>query len=151
MFRSDPPRRSLPVSSLDRAYPGAPVSSLYLHDKVQDMAFELDEGRSADKRHHVRFWQIAPNDWLAAATFDRGVGLSLFTLQITHYIGSDPDRDRVLVGDVSAGRGCRATRHRYVENSTGSVASQRWRQSLSDRRPHLGLWVRRSLSDVGAR
>ena len=85
---------------LDHAYPGAPVSSLYLHDKVQDMAFELDEGRSADKRHHVRFWQIAPNDWLAAATFDRGVGLSLFTLQITHYIGRDPDRDRVLVGDV---------------------------------------------------
>ena len=85
---------------LDHAYPGAPVSSLYLHDKVQDMAFELDEGRSADKRHHVRFWQVAPNDWLAAATFDRGVGLSLFTLQITHYIGSDPDRDRILVGDV---------------------------------------------------
>lgn len=85
---------------LHQAYPAAPVSSLYLHDKVQDMAFERDEGRSADKRHHVRFWQIAPNDWLAAATFDRSVGLSLFTLQITHYIGNDPDADRAMVGRV---------------------------------------------------
>ena len=37
-------------------------------------------------------------DWLAAATYDRGVGLSLFTLQITHHIGRevDPERDAIV-------------------------------------------------------
>ena len=85
---------------LRRAYPAAPVSSLYVHDRIQDLAFEVDEGKSADKRHHARFWQIGPDDWLGAATFDRGVGLSLFTLQITHYIGSNVDADRNLVGTI---------------------------------------------------
>ena len=37
-------------------------------------------------------------DWLAAGTYDRSVGLSLFTLQITHKIeeNTDDERDHVL-------------------------------------------------------
>ena len=82
---------------LDRPYPDAPISPLYVADEPQDLAFEHAAGKSADKRHHVRFWQVAPNDWLGAATYDRGVGLNLFTLQVTHHIGRDVDRDRDLV------------------------------------------------------
>jgi LssY C-terminus len=85
---------------LQRAYPQAPVSPLYVKDTVQTLAFEKDEGKSADKRHHVRLWQIAPNDWLGAATFDRGVGVSLFTLQITHHIGRDVDAERDAAGKI---------------------------------------------------
>ena len=33
-------------------------------------------------------------DWLAAGTFDRAVGLSLFTLQVTHRIDADTDIER---------------------------------------------------------
>lgn len=33
-------------------------------------------------------------DWLAAASFDRAVGLSLFTLQVTHRVGKDIDAER---------------------------------------------------------
>jgi hypothetical protein len=73
---------------------------LFVQDRVQDFAFEKDVGTSADQRHHVRFWRIGPDQWLAAATFDRGVGLSLFTLQITHHIGADIDRERALSVDV---------------------------------------------------
>ena len=90
---------------LDRAYPDAPVSPLYVKDRPQDLAFQHDEGKSADKRHHVRFWQVSPNDWLGAATFDRGVGLNLFTLQITHHIGAEVDRDRDLVAGVITASG----------------------------------------------
>lgn len=92
----------------NRSYPNAPVSPLYVHDKVQDMAFERDEGKSAHRRHHVRFWQVSPNHWLGSATYDRGVGLSLFTLQITHHIGPDVDEERdavarlVSIGGISA-------------------------------------------------
>jgi hypothetical protein len=79
---------------LSDPYPDAPVSPLYMDDRQQDVAYQLDEGRSADRRHHIRFWHQPGNRWLASATFDRGVGLSLFTLQITHHIGADIDRER---------------------------------------------------------
>lgn len=85
---------------LHRPYPQAPVSPLFFDDKVQSVAFEKDEGTSADKRHHVRIWQIGPTDWLGAATFDRGVGLNLFTLQITHHIGPDVDTERDNAGKL---------------------------------------------------
>lgn len=87
---------------LDRPYPNAPVSPLYLHDNKQDLAYQLDEGHSADRRHHVRFWHVAPDHWYASATFDRGVGLSLYTLQITHHIGPDVDRERNEVARILA-------------------------------------------------
>ena len=90
---------------LHQAYPNAPVSPLYLHDRMQDMAFELDEGKSARRRHHVRFWNVSPNHWLGSATFDRGVGLSLFTLQITHHIGPDVDLERDAVAKLVATNG----------------------------------------------
>ncbi|HEX3423123.1 MAG TPA: LssY C-terminal domain-containing protein [Sphingomicrobium sp.] len=79
---------------LFRAYPAAPVSSLYFEDRLQDLAYEKDEGRTAHRRHHVRLWQVAPNQWLAAASYDRGVGFALFTLQVTHHIGPNVDAER---------------------------------------------------------
>lgn len=85
---------------LQRPYPQAPVSPLYVQDRMQTIAFEKDEGKSADKRHHVRIWQVGNTDWLGAATFDRGVGLSLFTLQITHHIGPDVDTERDSAGKL---------------------------------------------------
>ena len=75
-------------------YPQAPVSPLYMNDRQQDVAYQRDEGRSADRRHHIRLWHQAGDLWLGSATFDRGVGLSLFTLQITHHIGPDIDQER---------------------------------------------------------
>jgi len=39
---------------LDRPYHDAPVSPLYYEGKREQLAFEKPDGRSADKRHHVR-------------------------------------------------------------------------------------------------
>jgi LssY C-terminus len=92
---------------LRRSYPAAPVSSLYFQDRLQDLAFEIDDGRTAQRRHHVRLWRIGPHDWIGAATFDRGVGLDLYTLQVTHHIGPDVDGERERVGallEQSGGR-----------------------------------------------
>jgi hypothetical protein len=88
-----------------RPYPDAPVSPLYVDDGQQAFAYQLDEGRSADRRHHVRFWQVGPNQWYGSATFDRGVGLSLFTLQITHHIGRCVDLERERVAGLLADGG----------------------------------------------
>lgn len=91
-----------------RSYPQAPVSPLYVKDQAEDLAFQLDEGRSADKRHHVRLWRIGNDDWLGAASFDRGVGLSLYTFQITHHIAPDVDNERDLVASVLSKSGASA-------------------------------------------
>jgi hypothetical protein len=88
---------------LDRPDPTAPVSNLYLFGRREDLAFEQEVGKSARERNHVRFWRSAEAIdgrplWLGAATFDRGVGLSSLTGQITHHIAADVDveRDRVI-------------------------------------------------------
>lgn len=96
---------------LDRPDPTAPVSTLYLFGRKEDLAFEHEAGRSARQRHHVRFWQAPQADedgrplWLGAATFDERVGVSHDTGQITHHIAPDVDaeRDNVMADLTRAG------------------------------------------------
>ena len=88
---------------MDRPYHGAPVSHLYYDGKRQDLAFEKPAGKSADRRHHVRFWEALERGqegrivWLGAVTFDRGVGFSHRDAQITHHIAPDVDAERDLL------------------------------------------------------
>src|ERR1700733_14706316 len=88
---------------LDRPYKDAPVSPLYYQGKREQFAFEKPDGRSPDRRHHVRFWQALEQGtdgrpvWLGAVTYDRGVGLSHYTGQVTHHIGPDIDAERDLL------------------------------------------------------
>ena len=80
-------------SVLRRPYPEAPVSSLFLFGQRQAFAYQQEVDGNASQRHHVRFWPVPGGwklpggfqvEWLAAATYDRAVGISLFTLQVTH-------------------------------------------------------------------
>lgn len=86
-----------------RSYDEAPVSPLFLFGRMQDFAYQQEVEGNPAKRHHVRFWRtpdgwLLPGgrrvDWLAAGTFDRAVGFSLFTLQVTHKIDADTDVER---------------------------------------------------------
>ncbi|HJU31565.1 MAG TPA: LssY C-terminal domain-containing protein [Hyphomicrobiaceae bacterium] len=85
---------------LQRPYADAPVSSLFYEGRRQDLAFEVAATRSPARRHHVRFWLTKERGtsgrelWLGSATFDRSVGLSHDTGQITHHIDPDVDRER---------------------------------------------------------
>lgn len=96
----------------DRPYLDAPVSNLFVFGRHQDLAFEKPAGNSASHRHHVRFWrsaELGQGDlplWIGAVTFDRSVGLSHRTGQITHHIGPDVDaeRDALIAGLVHIGR-----------------------------------------------
>ncbi|PFG16261.1 LssY-like putative type I secretion system component LssY [Propionicimonas paludicola] len=95
-----------------KSYPSAPVSPLFLFGRRQDFAYQQEVAGSPSKRHHVRFWKcpdgwLLPGGfavgWLAAGTYDRSVGLSLFTLQVTHKIEMDIDREREhVIGTVRA-------------------------------------------------
>jgi LssY C-terminus len=96
---------------LDRSYKDAPVSPLYFDGRREDLAFEKAEGVSADRRQHVRLWQVLQSGvdgrpvWLGSASFDSGVTLSRDTGQVTHKIAPniDQERDR-LISDLDQAR-----------------------------------------------
>ncbi len=46
---------------LDRPYPTAPFSSLYLFGRRQDVGFQKAIDKSPRKRHHIRFWALSPD------------------------------------------------------------------------------------------
>ena len=85
---------------LKRPYEAAPVSNLFLWNRKEDLAFEKPVGDDPRQRHHVRFWKSDQLDsagrplWIGSATYDRAVGLSHTTGQITHHIGADVDTER---------------------------------------------------------
>ena len=87
--------------------PTAPVSTLLVWNRKQDLAFEKEIGRSAKRRNHVRFWRspLSPGGralWVGAATQDVRVELARDTGQVTHRIGPDIDAERALViGDLA--------------------------------------------------
>jgi hypothetical protein len=85
---------------LSRPDADAPVSSLYLFGRKEDLAFEQPVGDNPRHRHHVRFWKTGEVDgdgrphWLGSAVYDSHVGLSRTTGQITHVTAPDIDKER---------------------------------------------------------
>lgn len=112
--------RSVLSVILGRDYPNAPVSSLYLFGRKQDVAFEIPIN-GVNHRHHVRFWATTYQDkkrltvkaihwhhrgahvqddnllWVGAASRDKGISPIRHTLQLTHMIDPDTDRERELI------------------------------------------------------
>ena len=92
----------------------APVSNLYLWGRKEDLAFEQPVDGNPRQRHHVRFWRAekaAPDGrpvWVGSAVYDKRVGLSRTTGQVTHVTASaiDVERDYLFqclekTGDLS--------------------------------------------------
>lgn len=124
-------RRMVLATLLRRSYPDAPVSPLFLFRQRQAFTYQQQVEGNPAQRHHVRFWACPPGwrlpggkrvDWLAAGTYDRSVGLSRFTLQVTHRIDADIDaeRDHILRTLTRPAGGNRGARVRHLRNfSTG--------------------------------
>lgn len=103
------------------SYPNAPMSSLYLFGRKQDIAFEIPIEGQTGHRHHVRFWattfdESKPLDirtidwhhrkqhllgdnllWVGAASKDVGVGFIRHNFQVSHMIDPDTNRERQLI------------------------------------------------------
>lgn len=107
---------------LGQAYNTAPVSSLYLFGRKQDLAFEIPVGNTPSTRHHVRFWATTFDEhkkrlniqsihwynrrahvfgdqllWVGAASLDVGINVVRHNLQLTHMIDSDTNRERDMI------------------------------------------------------
>lgn len=98
--------RAAYATFLNRKYRHAPVGNMYLFGRKQDFSYQLQVGNSPKVRHHVRFWKVPKNwrlpgghkaQWLAAGTYDRSVGIKLFTLQIDHLIATNIDEERDFI------------------------------------------------------
>ena len=119
-------------SVLRRTYPSAPVSPLRLFGRRQCLAYQQEVEGNASQRHHVRFWRcpdgwLLPGghrvQWLGAGTYDRAVGLSVFTLQITHKIDADIDVERDYIVD-SVRYHVAGARVRVLENFSAGYHSR---------------------------
>ena len=110
---------------LNRPYPAAPFSTLYLFGRGQDVGFEKAIDGSPRKRHHIRFWALSAERveealntaafwlnadrppleetvlWVGAGTRDTGFSLTRFTFQVTHATDSDANAERdFIVADL---------------------------------------------------
>lgn len=110
--------RIVTATVLRKSYDEAPVSPLFLFGRKEDFAYQQEVNGSPGKRHHVRFWKapegwLLPGgtavDWLAAGTYDRKVGFSAFTLQITHKIAPDTDSERDHIVECARSEGASVT------------------------------------------
>jgi hypothetical protein len=103
---------------VNKPYPTAPFSTLYLFGRSQDIGFQQAIDDSPRRRHHVRFWAKSlahveagvdaasfwlntdrPTDdecvlWVGAGTKDTGFSLTRLTFQMTHATDSDTNAER---------------------------------------------------------
>ena len=126
---------------LDRPYPAAPFSTLYLFGRGQDVGFQKAIDGSPRKRHHIRFWALSAERvedtmntaafwlnadrppleetvlWVGAGVKDTGFSLTTFTFQLTHATDSDADAERdFIIGELKrSGAIGEATWHREGE------------------------------------
>jgi hypothetical protein len=127
---------------LNRPYPTAPFSTLYLFGRGQDVGFQRPIDNSPRKRHHVRFWGLPferaeqtinspafwlntarpKNDervfWVGAGTKDIGFSLTQLSFQITHATDADTNLERDFIFDELA-------RHGVVDNIRSYVPGER--------------------------
>lgn len=106
---------------LNKPYPSAPFSTLYLYGHGQDIGLQKAIDNSPRRRHHVRFWAVTParaeatigsasfwlntdrppHDahacWVGAATKDTGLSLTRLTFQITHATDADTNSERDFI------------------------------------------------------
>lgn len=113
--------RMVASTAVGQVYRHAPVSSMYLFGRKQDIAFEIPIENKPGERHHVRFWATTYEDknrlsvhgiawhhrrahvygdnllWVGAASLDVGINVIKHNLQITHMIDPDTDSERELI------------------------------------------------------
>jgi hypothetical protein len=124
---------------LNRPYPAAPFSTLFLFGRGQDVGFQKAIDMSPRKRHHVRFWSLSlersdeplndpdfwlnadrpevsePALWVGAGTRDTGLSFTKFTFQFTHATDNDVNAERdFIVSDL---------------NRVGAISEVAWRRA----------------------
>jgi LssY C-terminus len=150
---------------LNKPYPSAPFSTLYLFGRGQDIGFQKAIDNSPRKRHHVRFWALSltraqsmwgeadfwlntdrPPEkesviWVGAGTKDTGLSLTRLSFQITHATDSDTNAERdYIIGELMKGRCIDAVK---TYRSGQSLPTERVNHYVTDGEISLARLVRR--------
>ena len=136
------------------SYPNAPVSSLFLFGRKQEVAFEIPMEGGSGSRHHVRFWATTFKDkkrltvrnihwhhrrmhvrddtllWVGAASLDVGLAPIRHNLQITHMIHPDTNAERKLLVSQLKDAGLVASTQTVKLGSAYRLSNRAWRGSL---------------------
>lgn len=136
------------------SYPNAPVSSLFLFGRRQDIAFEIPIEESAGSRHHVRFWATTYKNkrrldvksihwhhrrallekenllWVGAASLDVGIAPIRHNFQLTHMVHPDTNAERELIISQLKAEGLVARVNKIRLGSAYKLTNRAWRASL---------------------
>lgn len=148
--------RQIMSAMLQQPYPSAPMSTLYLFGRKQDLAFEKEIVGGRGYRHHVRFWaadlslaqefephvrfwhrfhrpsQLRPHAqlWVGAASKDIGFAPIRHNAQVTHMIDPDTDSERELIQhDLKKAHKLRSS-HMVAVNKPFALKNRAWRGYL---------------------
>lgn len=139
---------------LNRPYRTAPMSSLYLFGRKQDIGFEIPIEGSRGHRHHVRFWATSYKPgaklnfgtiawhhqrtrkqgkntlWVGAASKDVGFALIRHNVQVTHMIDPDTNAERQLIIDGLRGAKLAASMKSVQVAKPYRLVNRAWRGYL---------------------
>ena len=139
----------------NRPYRNAPMSSLYLFGRKQDIGFELPIKGARNHRHHVRFWattydKTAPLTvesihwhqqeyekmtkkkllWIGAASRDAGLTIIRHNGQMTHMMDPDTNAERKFIIDCLRGAGQTMDTTILKLDDPCGLTNRGWRASL---------------------
>ncbi len=93
------------------SFASAPVSPVLHRGRLPERVYQRSFNTIA-KRHHIRLWRFPASDddfWLAAATHDIAIGFDWNRFAVTHRVDPRIDRERNIVINDLADRGCIAS------------------------------------------
>jgi hypothetical protein len=94
--------RTYKAFTMMRAYPTAPVSTLFYGNRAPDVVYQRSLN-TLSKRHHIRVWSPLEGQpperevWLGAATHDVGIGFEAKRMSFNHRIDADIDVERAKI------------------------------------------------------
>lgn len=150
-------------------YPTAPVSSLYMFGRKQDLAFEIPINGTNIRRHHVRFWATTFDDkktlsarsihwhnrkahvqgdellWVGAASLDVGIMPIRHNLQITHMVHPDTNQEReLIVKQLSSIKIIKKKEQLKLDNPY-SLVNRTWRGELRTDGMMTVIWLKKTI------
>lgn len=149
------------------SYANAPVSSLYLFGRKQDLAFEIPIGGAYVRRHHVRFWATTYDEskplsvrsihwhhrrehllgdnllWVGAASLDTGLMPIRHNMQLTHMVHPDTNKERELIIDGLKSKKLVSKTDKFKLEKPYTLVNRAWRAKLQTDGMMSVAWLKR--------
>lgn len=154
-------------------YHNAPVSTLYMFGRKQDIAFEIPVEGTSTRRHHVRFWATTFNEgqsisvrsihwhhrsarvkgdtllWVGAASLDVGIMLIRHNMQLTHMVHPDTNQERELIVSGLRSEGIISRTEKLKLGNPYKLVNRTWRGELHTDGVMEVIYLNQAMSKFG--